>query len=630
MSWSQVSRRLLAAAAIGIGVAAVCAWGLVADRLDGVQNLWEDRLQPGLASSDDVVVVGIDRDTLLATEPWPWPRDLHAELLDRIGANDPAVVLYDVLLVDPGEGDDALVAAMGETPTVLPTALTLTAGEDGPPQIVGAIVPADPFAAAAAALGHANISRSGDTGVVRTLPAYALDERGIARPSIALAAVSVVEGAVVPLTERPGGVQVGDRFIPLDDAELTLNWSPTLEQQTVIPAIDVLSGAVDADAFRDRVVLVGITEPTLGDQQLVPTDRSGSTSGVVVLANAVNTILSSGYLGRPSIAAELSLLAVAVAAVMAMFAALRLVPALIGSVAVAAGVVSFVTWRFHSAGMLWNVVWPVLAVVLAAATGTVWRYFTEARHRRRAWRLFSTYVPAQVVQQLEDPVRLAAAVSGVRGDVTVVFADLRDFTPLTTALPPARVRVLLECYYEYVVAIIQRHRGTVMQFVGDEVFAVFGVPVADDTMATEALRSVLEMQDEIAALDDRLTSAGLPPVRFGVGVHYGSVVAAHVGTENRRQYAVVGEAVNIGARLCERAGAGEIVVSERACSAASTELREDFAPSGEVNLKGVAAPVVVYRSIRSATPYPGGHDSVTAESMSAPGAAGGSFKGSVP
>ena len=101
MSWSQVSRRLLAAAAIGIGVAAVCAWGLVADRLDGVQNLWEDRLQPGLASSDDVVVVGIDRDTLLATEPWPWPRDLHAELLARIGANDPAVVLYDVLLRGP-------------------------------------------------------------------------------------------------------------------------------------------------------------------------------------------------------------------------------------------------------------------------------------------------------------------------------------------------------------------------------------------------------------------------------------------------------------------------------------------------------------------------------------------------
>ena len=119
---------------------------------------------------------------------------------------------------------------MRRTPTVLPTALTLTAGSDGPPEIVDRVVPAEPLAAAAAGLGHANISRAGDTGVVRTLPLYALDEREFARPSVALAAVSVAEGATGPLTERPGGVQVGDRFVPLDDAELRINWSSTLEQ----------------------------------------------------------------------------------------------------------------------------------------------------------------------------------------------------------------------------------------------------------------------------------------------------------------------------------------------------------------------------------------------------------------
>ena len=405
MSWSQRSRRLLAAAAIGTGVAGVCAWGLVADRLDGVQNLWEDRLQPGLASSDDVVVVGIDRASLEATEsPWPWPRDLHAELLDRIGDGDPAVVLYDVLFADPGQGDSALVDAMrADTHRAADGAdadrrLRWSAGDRR-----RASCRPSRFAAAAAGLGHANISRAGDTGVVRTLPLYALDERDFARPSVALAAVSVADGATGPLTERPGGVQVGDRFVPLDDAELRINWSATLEQATVIPAIDVLNGAVDADTFRDRIVLVGVTDPTLGDQQLVPTDRSGSTSGVVVLANAVNTMLSSGYLDRPSTIAQLGLIAVAAAGVMAMFASLRLVPALLGAVGVAAGVVAFVAWRFHTAGMLWNVVWPVLAVILAAAAGTVWRYFTEVRHRRRAWRLFSTYVPAQVVRQLEDP-----------------------------------------------------------------------------------------------------------------------------------------------------------------------------------------------------------------------------------
>jgi adenylate cyclase len=617
VGWSQASRRLLAAAAIGISVAALCSWGFVADRLDGVQNLWEDRLQPGLASSDDVVVVGIDPATLIASgSAWPWPRDLHAEVLNRIGEGDPAVVLYDILFADPGEGDSALIEAMERTPTVLPTSLTLTAGTEGPPRILDAVLPAEPFLAAAAGVGHANISRAGDTGVVRALPLYALDERDVAQPSIALEAVTVADGGTGPLTERPGGVQVGDRFVPLDDAQLRINWATTLEQQTVIPAIDVLSGEVDADTFRDRIVLVGITDPTLGDQQLVPTDRTGGTSGVVVLANAVNTMTSSGYLGKPSTIAQIGLIALVTAGVMAMFASLRMVPALLGAVGLAAGVVVFVAWRFHAAGTLWNVVWPVLAVALAAAAGTVWRYFTEARHRRRAWRLFSTYVPAQVVRQLEDPTRLAAAVSGVRAGVIVVFIDVRDFTPLTTALPPARVRQLLDRYYEYLVTIIQRHRGTVMQFVGDEVFAVFGVPLPDDAMATEALSGVLEMQAEVAALDDRLAAAGLPPVRFGIGVHHGTVVAAHVGTENRRQYAVVGEAVNIGARLCDRAAAGEILVSNRAWSVASPELREHFLAAGSVALKGVAAPVAVYRST-SISPYPVGHDSAD-ESTSAP------------
>ena len=185
----------------------------------------------------------------------------------------------------------------------------------------------------------------------------------------------------------------------------------------------------------------------------------------------------------------------------------------------------------------------------------------------------------------------------------MVFADIRDFTPLTTSLPPARVRELLDRYYEYLVAIIHRHRGTVMQFVGDEVFAVFGVPVADDTMATEALRSVRRNAGRgrrpRRPADGRWAAAD----PFGIGVHCGTVVAAHVGTENRRQYAVVGEAVNIGARLCDRAAAGEILVSDRAWSAAAAELRDHFVAAGSVELKGVAVPVAVYRS-SPVTPYP--------------------------
>jgi adenylate cyclase len=610
VSWSQVRRRLVATTAIGVVVAAVCAWGFTANVLDNVQNRFEDLGQPGLTSSEDVVVVGIDRASLAAVGAWPWPRDTQAELLSAIGAADPTVVLYDVVMAESRDGDDALVDAMGTTPTVLPTALTLDVGKPGPPTIVDAVAPAAPLDAAAQGVGHVNVTKAG-TGVVRTLPAYVLDERGTAQPSIVISAVAVADGASGVLTERPGGVQVGNRFIPLEDAELRINWSENLTQAHVIPAIDVLEGRVDANTFRDRVVVVGVTEPTTGDQHLVPTDRSGGTSGVVVLANATNTILTNGYLVRPSTASQLVLIVAAALLTAVLFALLRVVPAVLAALAEAALIIGFAAWRFSVDGTRWNVVWPVLAVLLVAAGGTVWQYLFESRHRRRAWRLFSTYVPADVVRELEDPARLRAAVSGVRGEVTVVFADIRGFTALTGTLPPARVRELLDTYYEYSVAIIQRHRGTVMQFVGDEVFAVFGAPVAADTAADESVRCALALQGEIATLDERLTTAGLPPVRFGVGVHRGPVVAAHVGTHNRRQYAVVGENVNIGSRLCESAGEGEVVVSKQAWTAIDPELQRRFVAESPLDLKGVRLPVSVYRAVR-ASPAPGRADPMTA------------------
>ena len=133
MSWSQLMRRLVATTAIGVVVAAVCAWGFTADRLDGVESRWEDSLGPGLAASDDVVIVGIDRASIQSLDQWPWPRDVQAQLLSAIGEGQPSVVLYDVLMAQSREGDDALIEAMRTTPTVLPTALTLTVGNDGPP-----------------------------------------------------------------------------------------------------------------------------------------------------------------------------------------------------------------------------------------------------------------------------------------------------------------------------------------------------------------------------------------------------------------------------------------------------------------------------------------------------------------
>ena len=593
----------ISAVCTGVGVA-----GLATHRLDGVQTRWEDQLQPGVGASADreIVVVGFDRTTLAALGTgWPVDRAVHAALIDAIGDASPAVIVYDVLLAAERPGDDALARALADHPTVIASALTLRRVE-GPPRADDAVRPTAELAAAATAIGHANVSLAADSGVVRSLPVLAVDARGVPIPSLALAAVALADGAsVVPVT-RGDGVQVGDRLVPADDGELAINWSDGLATEDVVPAIDVLEGSVEPQRFEDAIVLVGVTEPTLGDQHLVPVDRSGATAGVLVMANAVNTMVTSGYLEEVAMLPQAALLVAIGAAVATMFGRWRISVAVALALATIAVVVAFATWRFHTAGELWNVVWPGVTVLLVGVGLSAWRYVAEIRHRRRAWSLFATYVPASVVGELADPGRLRQVEAGTRSVVSVLFCDLRGFTPIAAELDPSDVRRLLDHYYEYAVTIVHGHGGTVMQFVGDEVFAIFGAPVDTAAAAGAALACAEELQGRVDELDATLRHDGLPPIRFGIGVHRGWVTTAHVGTSERRQYSAIGDAVNVGSRLCGAAGSGEIVASAAATEEGALIAVAGLEPGGSVTLKGVAEPVRIFRracpSLRHVTP----------------------------
>lgn len=587
--------RWAVAASVWVLSVAVALAVMHTSSLSAVQLRWNDSLQPGLEPQTEVVVVAIDRPTLAAFgDGWPWPRERHARLVSAIAAGRPAVIAIDVLFADPRADDDMLTFALANAPTVLASALGLQVRQNQLPLIVERVEPVDQLASAAAAVGHTNIVVS-DAGIARSVPLVAATERGVLLPSIAIAAIAVADGASTVVTERPDGVQVGARFVPLENGLLEVNYSGTLDASTAVSAINVLNGEIDASVFSGRIVIIGVTEPTLGDLHAVPVDRSGDTAGVFVVANTVNTILTSGYLadapsGRQNLVAVVSIL-VAVAAMMR----LRVWVALLVALALAAGMVMFAAARFHSAGEHWNVVGPLVGLVVATLCTAGWRYMAEIRHRRRAWRLFASYVPPTVVAQLENASALDAAIAGARVPVTVLFCDLRGFTLMASKLDPGDVRSVLDHYYAAMVGEIHSRGGTVVQFVGDEVFAVWGAPVADDLQCMRAMESAIAMQAACPALNDRLAGAGLPPLVYGIGVHHGAVVAAHVGTPERRQYTVVGDTVNVGSRLCGQALAGEVVVSEALANELTGALREVLRSPESVSVKGVAEPVLIRR-----------------------------------
>ena len=588
----------LVAASLAVLTAAALAGGLLAGYHGSSMDPWF----PRGAADGRVVVVGIDAVSIREVgQPWPWSRDVHAELIRNLRQRGAAAVGYDVVFDLPREGDAELEAALSEAGgTVL-----AVGGAEGAVDPGSLVVPRPELAAAAAALGHALTTADPADGVVRRLPLLVTGPDGAFLPALSLATVALASGEdprVVTL--RPQGVEVGGRLYPTESGtQLRISYADGLQGPDVagtryLSAIDVLRGEVTRD-LAGAIVFVGATDPLLGDRAPTPVRPAGAGGmGVYVHANAANTLLTGQFLepvgsGRVVLAVAFLAFVVVLGVVVAPLWSAPLVAA-----GAAAAFLLFASWRFDL-GEAWSPVHPLLAVLLAAVAGVVIRYLTETRERRLVAELFAPYVPAAVGELLLERGLARRAAEGERTEVTVLFCDIRGFTPLAGERTAAQVRDLLTAYYELTTQVVLDHGGTLMQYVGDEVFAVFGAPLARPDHADRAMACAGALQAAREELGDRLTAHGLPPLSYGIGVHAGEVVAAHVGGAKRRQYSVIGATVNVGSRVCGLAGPGEIActrtVLDRLAMPVTTR------PVGPVHLKGVEVDPEVHLVVDSIT-----------------------------
>jgi adenylate cyclase len=614
-------RRILRRAAIAVAVAAVvtglAAAGLAAGAFAGFQRRASDALFPSAKTDSQVLVVGMDQKSERAGLGLPpWPRDVHAQLADQLFRAGAKAIVWDVVfgnLSPRGPADDAaFAAALQGRPTVLAETGSLAPGSDPTlDKLTQAVPPNGTLADAASGVAHAQILPDPADGIVRILPLVVEQPGGQLTPSLSLAALRTMAGETGPVTIRPNGVQAAGRFIPTEGRHLLrLNWADGLRgspgQPALVSAIDVLNGSVPASRIRGKAVFIGATDPLLGDNKLVPINKSVGIPGVFVHANALNTMLTASYLA-PVTNLETDFW-VAFLTLLVAFAVLSLAVWASASITaiLAVAYVGLAIVRFD-AGHIENIIYPLVAIVVAFVASLGIRYVTETRHRRRVSALFAQYVPETVARQLEDSGRVESAIEGERLDVSLFFCDMRGFTSLSATLTPAQVRGMLNEFYELVTEIILDKGGTVLKFVGDEVFAAFGapLPVPDDPQVS--LDCAMEIQRRAPELDERLADLGIPPVEFGIGMNSGEVVAAHVGGGRRRQYDIVGDTVNLASRLCGQAGRGEIVLTEVMLGRLSNPPPTES--MGAVQLKGLDEPVplvkvVVGKAAVASTPTP--------------------------
>ena len=330
-------------------------------------------------------------------------------------------------------------------------------------------------------------------------------------------------------------------------------------------------------------------------------------------ANVLNTLLTEDFVERAP--AWWSLSAAGAASVVVALSWLWRPWAGVGTACTAVAVWLVLARVLAAEGTLVDPARPVAVAGLTVGFLLAGRQVYAVVERRRLAQLFAEYVPAAVAKTLIESGRAALATAGERLTVTVFFCDLRGFTATAARLAPADVKALLDTYYEGLSPVVHDHGGTLLQYTGDEIFAVFGAPLPSSHHADDAFACALSMFDVVPEVNQLLARLGLPSIEFGVGLHSGDVVAAHVGSQVRRQYAVIGDTVNVGSRFCSLARAGQITFSQATWQAMSHP--PQAVPVGPVELKGVAQPMAAYVVARELWTAPARRVHGTAEGSTA-------------
>ena len=217
------------------------------------------------------------------------------------------------------------------------------------------------------------------------------------------------------------------------------------------------------------------------------------------------------------------------------------------------------------------------------------------REKEMIKRAFARYVAREVVEELlKDPERLI--LTGERREVTVLFCDMRGFTSLSERMSPEEVVMLLNDFYELMIEATFRHEGTLDKFLGDAVMSVFGAPVPHVDHSIRAIRTALAMRKGIERLSARRIRGGKDPVSVGIGVSTGEAVAGTVGTQARMEYTVIGDSVNLAARLESRAKPMQILMTARTYKEVQPYV--EARPLGAVKVKGKEEGVAVYEVLR--------------------------------
>ena len=555
--------------------------------------------------SEDVVIVEIDEKSIDQYGQWPWKRSVLAEVIWKLREAGAGIIVLPILFSEEDRlgGDMDLAQALVQNGIVIAQAGTTQTNKNAVPRGVakigdplpwlfewpGMLGPIPLLGDNVDGVGVVNTTPEID-GVVRRLPLLMRVGEEV-YPSVALEVIRVAVGDPSYQVKAGAGGVIALRVpkfktIKTDQyARIWLRWNKEF------PTISITD---DFKSVAGKTVIIGNTAEGISTVIATPNGEQYSHTAMAV---SLQTVINGENIVRLDTATFLEYVAAGVLAIiiilLAGFAPYWLVGAVL--LTVWSGTAYGAYFYFVKHLQLWDASWIILVTTITGFHAVFNRFVKEFTLKQQIKKQFEHYLaPAMVKKLQKDPSLLR--LGGETRTMTFMFSDIRGFTPISEKYKgnPEGLTKLINRFLTRMTDIIIKNGGTIDKFMGDCIMAFWNAPIDDPEHEEHAVQSALEMQEELKLLNAELTKENLPNINIGIGINTGEALVGNMGSDQRFDYSVIGDAVNLASRLesSSKTLGKTLVVGEDTVKAAKYNYNFDYVD--EITVKGKSEAVKVY------------------------------------
>jgi|TARA_B100001964_G_scaffold108002_1_gene120643 adenylate cyclase len=589
--------------------------------------------------SDMVAIVDITEQDLKEYGQWPWPRHIMAMLHARISDAGAVMINYNILFAEPDRmgskqylnsfpmSDDTrellqknlvdtdrvfaivikesgntilMMSVKNERDNILPSTTNIIQKGDATPWIwnyAGIVPPLATLSAGAEGIG-VNVTAPEPDSVVRKVPILIRIESKL-YPSMVLENIRIInQSRAIKIITKAHGIDevlvAKNSGIPVNhNAEMYIHYANP-DNYIHLSAGDILKGKIDKKDIAGKIIIVGLDAAGLSTLKDTP---YGLMTDQTISAQTLDTVLTGDYLFRLPQADTYEILFMGLLGLLMIIlipraSVLLSVPLLIF---VLSGISYGSFMAYANKGFLIDPSFAILYIFLIWSHSTYNNFATQSRLRQQIKRQFEHYLAPDMVKKLQkDPSLLK--LGGETRTMTFLFSDIRGFTPISEKYKgnPEGLTKLINRFLTRMTDVIIKNGGTIDKFMGDCIMAFWNAPIENGEHEECAVQSAMEMEEELAMLNAELIAEGLPQINIGIGINTGEALVGNMGSKQRFDYSVIGDAVNLASRLesSSKTLGKTIVIGQETVDRA--KLNYNFEYIDDIKVKGKTEFIKVY------------------------------------